>query len=122
MGVAAWDLSACTLAASVLTLAGCVSRLWNLHEPATPIYDETHVGRFLNWYHDGAYFFDVHGPLGKLLMYWTATRLGFEGHSSCPYVDPRPYASECSLAPCASTRAMSCYRDWTRCWEMRALR
>ena len=38
--------SACLVA---LTAAGFVTRLWNLHEPATPVYDETHVGRFLNW-------------------------------------------------------------------------
>ena len=86
--------AACTL----LTLLGCATRLWNLHHPQTPVYDETHVGRFLNWYHDRAFFFDVHGPLSKLLMYWTATMLGFEGRASCPYEDTQPFAADCSLA------------------------
>ena len=83
----------------ILTLFASGTRLWNLHLPATPIYDETHVGRFLNWYHDRAFFFDVHGPLAKLLMYWTATALGFDGRASCPYESAQPYAATCSLAP-----------------------
>ena len=83
----------------VSSLLGCATRLWNLHLPATPVYDETHVGRFLNWYHDRAFFFDLHGPLSKLLIYWTATALGFEGRKSCPYESTQPYAADCSLAP-----------------------
>ena len=82
-----------------LTLAACASRLFSLHEPATPVYDETHVGRFLNWYHERAFFFDVHGPLAKLLMYWTATALGFDGRATCPYESTTPYAAVCTLAP-----------------------
>ena len=87
------------LTASMLMMLGCASRLWNLHLPSTPVYDETHVGRFLNWYHERRFFFDVHPPLAKLLMYWTATALGFDGRASCPYDDPSPYVSPCSLAP-----------------------
>ena len=83
----------------VFTVLGCASRLRNLHHPATPIYDETHVGRFLNWYHDGTFFFDVHGPLAKLLIYWTSSALGFAGRASCPYESPQPYGAECSMAP-----------------------
>ncbi len=81
-----------------LTLAACGSRLLALHHPETPIFDETHVGRFLNWYVDRAFFFDVHGPLAKMLMLWTARVLGFEGRSSCPYESTEPYAAPCSLA------------------------
>ena len=79
------------------SLLGCATRLWNLHLPATPVYDETHVGRFLNWYHDRAFFFDLHGPLSKLLIYWTATALGFEGRKSCPYESTQPFVAACSL-------------------------
>ena len=51
------ELTRGALFVCVLTLLGCASRLWNLHHPETPIYDETHVGRFLNWYHEGKFFF-----------------------------------------------------------------
>ena len=99
---AALRLDGCTSTLLIgLTLVGAASRLWNLHLPATPVYDETHVGRFLNWYHDGTYFFDVHGPLARLLMLWSARATGFEGRASCPYEDSAPYAaaSGCQLAP-----------------------
>lgn len=35
--------------AVLLTLAAFASRLWRLDLPATPVYDETHVGRFIVW-------------------------------------------------------------------------
>ena len=88
----------CSLAV-VATLAAAALRLYKLHEPQTPVYDETHVGRFLSWYHDRAFFFDVHGPLSKLLIYWTAAALGFDGRNSCPYESVTPYAARCDLAP-----------------------
>ena len=87
------------IVATVLTLLGAFTRLWRLDSPATPIYDETHVGRFLNWYHEGAYFFDVHPPLAKLGMFWIARALGYTGRASCPYEETAPYAAECALAP-----------------------
>jgi len=110
----------------LLTLAAGVTRLWRIDLPATPVYDETHVGRFLNWraasavpkrspsnppsqirllarlpprYHQRAYFFDVHPPLAKLAMYRVALALGFRGAASCPYESTEPFAAECDLAP-----------------------
>ena len=82
-----------------LTMAACVTRLWRLHHPATPVYDETHVGRFLGWYHDRAFFFDVHGPFAKLSMYWSAVTLGYDGRNSCPYESAEPYVAACDMLP-----------------------
>ena len=82
-----------------LTMAACVTRLWRLHHPATPVYDETHVGRFLGWYHDRAFFFDVHGPFAKLSMYWSAVTLGYDGRNSCPYESAEPYVASCDMLP-----------------------
>ncbi|KAL1526036.1 hypothetical protein AB1Y20_020857 [Prymnesium parvum] len=73
-------------------------RLSQLHEPRTPVYDETHVGRFLLGYSDRAFFFDVHGPLAKLLIYATASARGFAGRASCAYASSAPYAQSCELA------------------------
>ncbi|KAL3911235.1 MAG: hypothetical protein SGPRY_008771, partial [Prymnesium sp.] len=70
-----------------------------LHEPKTPVFDETHVGRFLNSYSSRAFFFDVHPPLAKLLMLSLSSALGFAGHASCPYESTAPYAASCDLAP-----------------------
>eukprot|EP00316_Scyphosphaera_apsteinii_P023393 CAMPEP_0119344792 /NCGR_PEP_ID=MMETSP1333-20130426/107152_1 /TAXON_ID=418940 /ORGANISM="Scyphosphaera apsteinii, Strain RCC1455" /LENGTH=567 /DNA_ID=CAMNT_0007357239 /DNA_START=128 /DNA_END=1831 /DNA_ORIENTATION=- len=73
-------------------MLGCVTRLYGLDHPNTPVYDETHVGRFLNWYTERAFFFDVHPPLAKLLMLWVGTALGFQGRDSCAFDE--------SHAPC----------------------
>ena len=43
--------------ASLLTLLACASRLVLLDRPSTPVYDETHVGRFLGCPDDGVFFF-----------------------------------------------------------------
>lgn len=94
--------SGCSFAVEVvpilLTIAACASRLYRLNHPETPVYDETHVGRFLGWYHDRAFFFDVHGPLAKLSIYWIAVKLGFEGRMSCPY-ESLPHNALCDLLP-----------------------
>ena len=98
MGTAA-PASAGTGTIVALTMAACTLRLWRLHYPETPVYDETHVGRFLGWYHERAFFFDVHGPLAKLSMYWSAVALGYDGRSSCPYESAEPFVATCDLLP-----------------------
>ena len=94
---AAATCSAHSWALVLVTLLACTTRLWRLDHPGTPVYDETHVGRFLNWYHDRAFFFDVHPPLAKLLMLWVGGRLGFAGRQTCPYESASPYAASCEL-------------------------
>ena len=81
--------------AILLTLLACITRLALLDHPATPVYDETHVGRFLGWYSSGEFFFDVHPPLSKLLMFWCARALGYRGAASCPYESTEPFAAAC---------------------------
>eukprot|EP00048_Salpingoeca_helianthica_P013823 m.208730 g.208730 ORF g.208730 m.208730 type:complete len:762 (+) comp15549_c0_seq1:188-2473(+) len=51
-----------------LLAAGLVTRLWNLEHPAAIVFDEIHFGKFASLYLQGRYFFDVHPPLGKLLL------------------------------------------------------
>ena len=78
---------------------GLAARRALLDHPATPVYDETHVGRFLGWYHERAFFFDVHGPFAKLSMYWSAVTLGYDGRNSCPYESAEPYVASCDMLP-----------------------
>eukprot|EP00871_Galdieria_phlegrea_P005569 jgi/Galph1/6012/GphlegSOOS_G4658.1 len=53
----------------VTTVFSGVTRFYRLTEPAAVVFDEFHFGKFVTWYFTGEYFFDIHPPLGKLLLY-----------------------------------------------------
>ena len=61
----------------LLTLA-LVTRFWNLGAPAEVVFDEVHFGKFVSAYFTGEYYFDIHPPLGKLLIAAFAGLFGFE--------------------------------------------
>ena len=46
--------------------------------PAETVFDEVHFGKFVSGYFTGEYFFDIHPPLGKLLIADMAKISGFE--------------------------------------------
>lgn len=52
----------------LLTVAAFFTRLWQLFSPDAIIFDEIYFKAFAAHYLDGRYFFDVHPPLGKLLL------------------------------------------------------
>src|SRR5215472_7541553 len=39
-----------------------------LGQPSEVVFDEVHFGKFITGYGTGEYFFDVHPPLGKLMI------------------------------------------------------
>lgn len=56
--------------------------------PPSPLYswDETHFGKHASWYLNGTFFFDVHPPLGKLLI---AAGGYMTGYNACfPFEKP----------------------------------
>lgn len=56
--------------ASVLGLLvlGFISRFWLFGYPNQAVFDEVYFGKFANAYYTHSYFFDIHPPLGKLLI------------------------------------------------------
>ncbi|XP_071487329.1 protein O-mannosyl-transferase 1-like [Diadema antillarum] len=63
----------------LLTVLSFGSRLWRLEQPRGVVFDETHFGLFTSFYLRGIFFFDVHPPLGKLLLAVMGHASGFEG-------------------------------------------
>lgn len=46
--------------------------------PAETVFDEVHFGKFVSGYFTGEYFFDIHPPLGKLLIAGVAKVIDFK--------------------------------------------
>ncbi len=64
-------------------LSGMV-RYYNNLDPAAIVFDEVHFGGFVEGYHTGHYFFDIHPPLGKLSLLWLGYLFGYDP-SACEY-------------------------------------
>lgn len=59
----------------VLALVSFWTRHFLIYFPAEVVFDEVHFGEFTNCYVNGTYFFDIHPPLAKLIIFGVA-RLG----------------------------------------------
>lgn len=50
------------------TFVALALRLFRISEPRQVVFDEVHFGGFASNYLKGTYFFDVHPPLGKMII------------------------------------------------------
>ncbi|XP_058808986.1 protein O-mannosyl-transferase 2 isoform X2 [Phymastichus coffea] len=60
----------------VLTFA---TRFYKVTEPPHVCWDETHFGKMGSWYINRTFFFDVHPPLGKMLIALSGYLTGYDG-------------------------------------------
>ncbi len=60
----------------ILIVAAFATRLWQLFTPNAVVFDEVYFKVFAGHYLDHKYFFDIHPPLGKLLLAGWAHLLG----------------------------------------------
>lgn len=49
-------------------MLGLTTRFWFFGSPNEVVFDEVHFGKFVSGYYTGKYFFDIHPPLGKLMI------------------------------------------------------
>ncbi|XP_022901838.2 protein O-mannosyl-transferase 2 [Onthophagus taurus] len=61
----------------VLTL---IIRFYKVTEPDHICWDETHFGKMGSWYINRTFFFDVHPPLGKMLIGLSGYLTGYDGN------------------------------------------
>ncbi|XP_043929836.1 protein O-mannosyl-transferase 2 isoform X2 [Protopterus annectens] len=72
--------SRCGVCCFVLViLLSFATRFYNLSEPAHVCWDETHFGKMGSYYINGTFFFDVHPPLGKMLIGLAGYLSGYNG-------------------------------------------
>ncbi|XP_053330944.1 protein O-mannosyl-transferase 2 isoform X2 [Spea bombifrons] len=69
-----------------LGLVSFLSRLHRLAEPPHVCWDETHFGKMGSYYINRTFFFDVHPPLGKMLIGLAGYLSGYNG--SFPFQKP----------------------------------
>lgn len=81
----------------VLVILGLTTRFLFIWYPAEVVFDEVHFGKFVNSYFTGEYYFDIHPPLGKLLVALSAWIGGYRGEF--PFLEignpygPMPYVA-----------------------------
>ena len=61
----------------VFLLLGLLRQFVFIWHPREVVFDEVHFGKFVSGYFTGEYFFDIHPPLGKLLIAFAAFIGGF---------------------------------------------
>jgi dolichyl-phosphate-mannose-protein mannosyltransferase len=62
-----------------LTVVSAVLHFWRLLTPNAVVFDEMYYEHFAGYYLDGAYMFDVHPPLGRMMYAGLAYLLGIPG-------------------------------------------
>jgi dolichyl-phosphate-mannose-protein mannosyltransferase len=66
----------CAVLVSFLALG---TRLWLIADPDHVTFDEVHFGNFTNWYIQKRFHFDIHPPLGKMIMATIAGLTQYKG-------------------------------------------
>lgn len=69
-----------------ITLISFMTRFYKVEEPDHICWDETHFGKMGSWYINRTFFFDVHPPLGKMLIAASGYLTGYDG--SFPFDKP----------------------------------
>ncbi|XP_008555274.1 protein O-mannosyl-transferase 2 [Microplitis demolitor] len=63
----------------VIIILTVITRFYNVTEPQHVCWDETHFGKMGSWYINRTFFFDVHPPLGKMLIALSGYLTGYDG-------------------------------------------
>ncbi|XP_078263368.1 protein O-mannosyl-transferase 2 isoform X1 [Rhinoraja longicauda] len=78
-GPACKAASARGLLLPLVTALSLLSRFYRLSEPQHVCWDETHFGKMGSYYINQTFFFDVHPPLGKMLIGLAGYLTGYDG-------------------------------------------
>jgi dolichyl-phosphate-mannose-protein mannosyltransferase len=85
------------LAPAIYTLLSCWTRFYKIGHAPYVVWDEAHFGKFGSHYLKREFYFDVHPPLGKMLVGLAGLLSGYDGHfefkSGEKYPDEVPYQS-----------------------------
>jgi dolichyl-phosphate-mannose-protein mannosyltransferase len=81
----------------IYTLLSCWTRFHKIGHANTVVWDEAHFGKFGSHYLKREFYFDVHPPLGKMLVGLAGLLSGYNGHfefkSGVEYDENVPYVA-----------------------------
>ncbi|XP_064622929.1 protein O-mannosyl-transferase 2-like [Lineus longissimus] len=63
----------------LLGILSFMTHMYNIEVPDHVCWDETHFGKMGSWYINRTFFFDVHPPLGKMLIGFAGQLTGYDG-------------------------------------------
>eukprot|EP00834_Sanchytrium_tribonematis_P006022 NODE_411_length_7931_cov_0.531920.p1 type:complete len:619 gc:universal NODE_411_length_7931_cov_0.531920:5191-7047(+) len=69
-----------SLVATLFLVMAIATRFFHIHVPPEVVFDEVHFGKFASYYIRRTYYFDVHPPLGRLLLALVSWSFGYKGH------------------------------------------
>jgi len=62
-----------------ITSLSFLTRMYSIDKPSHVCWDETHFGKMASWYINRTFFFDVHPPLGKMVIALAGFTTGYDG-------------------------------------------
>ena len=86
----------------LITCSAFVMRYWRIALPAGVVFDEVYFGNFTNFYIKSQFYYDIHPPLAKILMFMFANMSEYDGSinfNSCPNGYPIPDYVQLRITP-----------------------